>query len=426
MVISMWMFSLYTIIDGIFVAAGVGPMALASVNLAMPFVNLILSVSLLFSTGAAAYISIRLGQGDTGGAKQTYMTVCTTLVAIGLATTVLTLVFLDPLVTFLGAPPNLFAYTKGYLQTVVCFAVFQMMAYFLEVMSVADGHPRMATTSVAIAGVCNIVLDYLFVMVFKWGVEGAALATGLAQIASVLFLVLHTLLAKRTLTFCRFRYKPSLLVRSAPLGIADSITEFSVGIVVLLFNHRILQIMNEEALVSYTIIAYINTLVVMTMFGLSQGMLPLVGFHHGGREWDKVGRLLKMGIRAALVCSIAWFIVCEIFTGSIVGLFLDRADDTELFAQTVDAFRIYSISFLFMGVNVVLATWFSAVEKPHLGIAVSLGRALVMAAVMLYLVSAILGPVGIWLSAGVSELACLVGALILYWRHKAPVGKIMR
>ncbi len=416
-VVSMWMFSLYTIIDGIFVSAGVGPMALASVNLAMPFVNLILGASLLFSTGAAAYISIRMGKGDLAGARQAYMTVLVSLVVIAFTITGLTMVFLDPLVRFLGAPKSLAADTGTYLMTVVYFAVFQMLGYFFEVMSVADGFPKMATASVAIAGVVNIVLDYLFVIRFGWGVQGAAVATGIAQVVSLAFLVLHVCLAKnRSLVFSRFRFEPRILLKSIPLGIADSITEFSVGIVVFLFNHRILQMLGEEGLVSYTVIAYINTLVVMTMFGLSQGMLPLVGYHHGSREWDKVKRLLGLGVKGALGCSVGWFVICEAGAGVIVSLFIDAAKEPRLFLETVSAFRLYSLSFLFMGLNVILSTWFSAVERPRPGIAVSLGRALVMAGVMLYVASAILGPTGIWLSAALSEAVCLIAAGIFYFR----------
>lgn len=424
-VLSMWMFSLYTIVDGMFIAAGVGPMALASVNLAMPFINLILGTSLLFATGAAAYISILMGAGEVAKARQAYMTTFVTLAVVGLSITGFAYLFQDELVRFLGASENLHEYTKGYLITVVYFAVFQILAYFFEVMSRTDGYPKVATASVVIAGLFNVVLDYLFVMVFGWGVEGAAFATGLAQMASVVFLLVHQRCSKRTLTFVRFRYDPSVLVKSVPLGIADSITEFSVGIVVFLFNLRILQVIGEEGLVSYTLIAYVNTLVVMTMFGLSQGMLPLVGYHHGGGEWRIVDRLLGMGIKTAVVLSVVWFVVCQVFTGAFVSLFIDRAEDPELFSLAVSDFRLYAIAFLFVGVNVIMSTWFSAIERPKFGIAISLGRALVVAAVMLYAMSALFGPVGIWLSAAASELICLVISLSLHRRHSREVAALV-
>lgn len=413
----MWMFSLYTIVDGIFIAIGVGPMALASVNLAMPFVNLILGVALLFATGAAAYISILMGGGEVEKAKQAYMTTLLTLVAIGLSITGFAYIFQDELVRFLGASESLHEYTRGYLVTVVYFAVFQILAYFFEVMSRTDGYPKVATTSVVIAGVFNVVLDYIFVLVLGWGVEGAAFATGLAQVASVVFLLVHQRFSKRTLVFARFKYDLTVFTKSVPLGIADSITEFSVGIVVFLFNHRILQIIGEEGLVSYTLIAYINTLVVMTMFGLSQGMLPLVGYHYGGGEWGVVDRLLKMGVKTAIALSVVWFVVCEVFTGTLVSLFIDQITDPELYEAAVGDFRTYAFAFLFVGVNVIMSTWFSAIERPKFGIAISLGRALVVAAAMLYAMSALFGATGIWASAAASELICLVISLALHRRH---------
>ena len=416
-IISMWMFSIYTIVDGMFVAAGVNSLALAGVNIAMPFVNLVLGVSLLFSTGAAAVISIYLGRGELPAARQVYMTILAVLIVVGLAITGLAVAFMDPLVEFLGATPNLYGYTRDYLETVLYFAVFQILAYFFEVMSRADGYPKVATASVAIAGVLNVVLDYFFVMVFEMGVAGAAWATGISQAASVVFLVAHILLSKRQLTFCRFRFSLRAVIDSVPLGVADSITEFSVGIVIFLFNHRILEIIGEEALVSYTVIAYVNTLVLMTMFGLAQGMLPLVSFHHGSNEPGKVRALLSLALKTAVGCSLGWFVLCELFTGTLVGLFIDQGLEPALFADTVADFRIYAVSFLFMGVNVVLSTWFSAVERPAFAIAMALARSLVVIAVTLYALSALFGPLGIWLSAGVSEILCLFGGLLLYRRH---------
>lgn len=415
----MWAFSLYTIVDGIFVAVWVGPSALASVNLAMPLINLVLGISLLFSTGAAAYISILMGKGEPQKGRQTYMTVFTTLVAVGISITFFTWLFLDQVVAFLGTPPNLHEFTRTYLMAVVFFAVFQILAYFFEVMSVADGFPKIATASILVAGAFNIGLDYLFIAVFGWGVKGAGIATGLAQIASVLFLLVHMYLSRngRKLKFCKFRYNPIALYKSLPLGIADSITEFSVGIIVFLFNHRILQIIGESGLISYTVIAYINTLVLMTMFGLSQGMLPLVGYHHGKKEPEKVRELLRLALGTAVVFSFAWFAVCEIFTENIVSIFLNRIREPEIFSSTVADFRIYAIAFLFMGVNVVLATWFSAVERPSFGITLSIARALLVLAVMLYVIPAVFGPIGIWLSAGISETICLFLALCLYRLH---------
>ncbi|MDL2263960.1 MATE family efflux transporter [Synergistaceae bacterium OttesenSCG-928-I11] len=418
-VVAMWVFSFYSMVDGFFVSLGNGPLALASVNIAMPFVNFLFGLSILCSAGASTVISIYLGKGKHKEAVDAFMTNLVTLGIFSLILSALCLLFIDDLARFLGATPNLFGQVKDYLRIVSYFVVFFVTTYYFEVTVRADGYPKLAAISVGVAALTNIVLDYIFVLRFGWGVAGAAWATGIAQCLSAAILAVHFFSRRTQLGFHAFTYRLGHVARSIRLGVGDSVTEFSVGIVIFLFNKRILQVIGETGVVSYTVMAYVTTLVVMTMSGISQGMQPLVAYSHGRGDRTSCGYLLKLALKTAAFCSIGWFLIMEALPGAFVSIFINGATETKLYSDTVSAFRIYSISYLFIGVNVVLATYFSTVEQPVYGIALSISRGVLVIGVALFAMSSLMGATGIWLTPTVSEIACVgIAAAAFYFMQQ--------
>jgi putative MATE family efflux protein len=354
----MWFYSFYTMADGYFVARGVGPMALASVNIAMPYINFIFCLSILCSAGASAVISKYLGAGDAKRAGAAFMTNLTFLLAISLLISVFSLAFTDELAVFLGATPGLAGGVADYLWVIACFAPFFMITYFFEMMSRADGRPRLATASVVLAGLANIALDYVFVLKFGWGIKGAAWATGIAQVLPAVMLFAYFRFRSRHIAFAKFKFGAAHVLRGLKLGVGDSVTELSVGAAIFLFNRRIQEIIGENGVAGYTVIAYMTTLVVMTMFGVSQGMLPLSSYHHGRNDAETVARIRALAVKSAIVCGAAWFAVSEIFAPQIVSAFINPETERIIYADTVKAFRIFAVSFVFTGINIVLATFF--------------------------------------------------------------------
>ena len=426
-VLAMWVFSFYTMADGFFVSIGVGSLALASVNIVMPFVDMIFAVSILCSAGASMVISISVGKGDIERAKQVFMTNLVFLGALSTAITVIGLVFIDEISLFLGATPALMPYVKSYIGILLPFVFFFVVTYYLEVITRADGFPRLATFAVVLAGIANVVLDYFFVLVFKWGIAGAAWATGIAQVMSTLLLLAHFLSRRTHFRFCRFSFDIGAVYRSMRLGLGEAVTEFSLGIVIFLFNHRLLQMTGEVGVISYTVMAYITTLVLTTVVGISQGMQPLVSYHHGRGDTEACKYLLSMSLKSAAACSVVWFIIIEVFTGEFVSMFISPLKEPEIHALTVDAFRIYAISYLFVGANVILATFFASVERPLYGIAISLNRGVVFIALSLLIMPMAFGVVGIWISPIVSEVLCSCFAcLSLYKLHRENSPELLR
>lgn len=414
-IVSMWIFSLYTMVDGIFVAHGVGSHALGAVNLSMPFVSLIFTIGILLATGTSTVLSLALGQGDEERARNYFNQNLAVVIVLSLALTAAVLLNLDRVAIFLGATGDLLPLVKEYVAIIACFSVFFTVSYNLEVQVKADGAPHVSTIGVLSCAIMNVVLDYVFVMHFHWGVWGAALATGLAQVTSTVVFVIYFIRHPAPLRFGKFKPDFGAYRRIIPLGTSDGLSEFSNGLVIFLFNHTILQVVGNDALTSYTIISYVNTLVLMTMIGTAHGIQPLSSFHLGAGERHLCHKFLSYGVKLVSAAGVFFFAVCQLFAGPIVGLFLEGGDP--LFAYTVTALRLYSTCFLLMGFNVVISGFFTAMEHPFPALTISFGRGLVLISGCLMVLSVVLGDVGIWLSPLVSEGICLVITLFFLLRY---------
>lgn len=417
-VISMIIFSFYTMADGLFVAHGVGEKALAGVNLSAPYNSIIFAIGLLMAVGTSTVIAICLGQGDKTTACHTFTQNICFVFIIAVIISIVTIVNLEPFAYFLGADAQTLPYVKQYVGTIAPFAVFFMVSYNLEVLVKTDGTPTLSVIGVTCAGLSNVFLDWLFVMKFHWGVFGAAFATGLAQVFSTLIFLSYFIWKSNTLKFKRFPLNLGIYKRIIPLGLADSITDMSNGIVIFLYNRTILSVIGVNGIVCYTVIGYINTLVVMIISGVSQGIQPLVSFFHGKKQPEICHKLYRMGLFTASFMGILSFAVSHIFSRLLVGMFLDSSSVS--FEMGVTALTLYSWSFLLAGYNIVTAAFFTATEHPHLSLPVSLGRGLLFPALSLAVLPLIIGNNGVWLSALSAEIICLMltTVFLLYYRKK--------
>lgn len=414
-VAAMWVFSLYTIVDGIFVSKSVGELALASVNIAMPFINFIFAISVLFSTGASTIIAIYLGKKDLEKANEAFSLNLFTITALAIIITTTSILGLDYLAKILGATPDTIGYVKDYLFIISLFNIFFIVSYSLEVIVKADGFPFLATIGVVISAITNIALDYIFVIKLGYGVRGAAFATGIAQVFSTLFFLSHFLRKKSNLRFVKFKFSFKTIKRIISLGFPDCTSELSVGLVTILFNQTLLRLIGQDALISYSVICYVNTLILMTMIGITQGAQPLISYYFGAGEINKVNHLFKIALKTVLITSVLVFASSMIFAGNITGLFINP-QETQLFTSTVFVFKLYSISFLFVGFNLIISGFFVSIEQPLSSAIISLGRSLVLVTISLFILTKLFGGNGIWITTAVSEFITLIIALSLLFK----------
>ena len=417
-ILSMLAFSLYTMVDGMFVAKGIGEKALAAVNLSSPYNSAMFASGLLIAVGMSTVISIELGKGEKELARRLFTQNLLVSAAAALMISVVTLMNLEHVARFLGATEDTLGYVMEYVGIIAPFAMFFICAYNMEVLVKTDGTPQLSVIGVSAAGLANVVLDWLFVMKLGWGVKGAAFATGLAQVLSVVIYLVYFGKYSKILKFTRFRWNLRIYGRTLPLGVADGITEFSNGIVIFLFNQAILGLLGEDGVVSYTVVGYVNTLVLMMMSGTAQGLQPISSYHYGRGEQKQYMFLMKLGIGMGLIFGILGWAACQVLGDQIVALFI--APSSRLFEVSVQALKTYAWAFLFMGFNVVTAAFFTSVERAGYSFPISMGRGLVLPAAAVFAVSAIHKGEWIWLCCAAAEGLCLIltlGLMSCYLRR---------
>ena len=417
-VAAQWVFALYTMVDAMFVARGVSETALAAVNVSSPFVTGMFALSLTFAVGTSTIVALLFGEKKVEKAKEVFSQNMVVLVALSLVLTTVVLIWLEGFCRFLGATEILLPYVKEYIGTLAPFAVFFILSYSFEILVSTDGYPALATAIVSVGVVLNCILDYIFVMVLHKGVFGAALATAISQVVVIFFYLKHFLGRKGTIKFCKFRFSPALILRELRNGFPSGITELSAGIITFVFNQAIIRFLSEDALVSYSVIAYVNAIVTMSMVGVAQGSQPLISYYYGRREEAKYGRILKYELRTVAGMSIVALLACYFGAEMLVGIFIS-ADLGGLLEYSVRVFRIFILSFLLTGYNIVFAGYFAALEKSGTAVLISLGRGLLTLVISMAILTELFGGDGIWWAALLSEALCLALSGILWrWQKK--------
>lgn len=406
-VVSMLVFNLYTMVDGIYVARFVGEHALSAVNISMPYVNFIFAFSILFSVGTSTVVAIFRGENNMKSANETFTRNTIFLTVCALIITLLALVFQNELALFLGASEVTLPYVHDYLGVLIWFTFFFIVSYSMEVLVKTDGFPKLATAAVTVGAVTNIVMDYVLVVHVGMGIRGAAIATGLSQVLTFTVFTIHFLGKRGTIHWCKTTMDLSVYKRIIPIGTADFITELSAGTIIFLFNHAILKHIGDNGVVTYTVITYIYNIVMMTFTGISQGMQPLVSFYRGRREENTCRLFLRYALYSTFAMSMLALAICLFMTPALVSIFID-ASRAELFTYTVHAFRIYSLCYLVIGYNIVCSGYFAAVEKSGYSFTISLLRGFVLIAASIWIMGELFQGEGIWYATLVCESSTLV------------------
>ena len=415
-VAAMVLFSAYTIVDGIFVSKGVGELALAGVNISLPFINILSGTAILLSMGTSTLCAFALGRGEHEKAEKIFTQTVVAIVVIAAVITLAVSLFSEPLAYFLGAGPQTVGYSSQYLHVVCLFSVCVILSYCLEVMVKVDGAPQLAMFGVGVSFLINVGLDYLFIMVWHWGVFGAALATGLAQLGSLIFFLAYFLSGKSNLRFRRFSFHLKDFQRILPLGIADCSIELMLGFLTLLYNHVITNLLGESSLPIYAVIAYVSLLVSMVMQGIAQGMMPLVSLAVGEQDPSAIRLYLRRSFLLVLVVGAVVVGVCLAAPGGIVALLL--SGESTLFDQTVAALRQFALSYLPAGITIVLAGYFAALGRAGSSALLSLGRGFVLLPAALLVLNLLGASSLIWTAALIGELLSLALGLVLLGRNK--------
>lgn len=425
----MVVFSLYNIVDSIFIGHGVGPLALSGLTVAFPVMNLNFALGLLFGIGGAASSSLFIGQKNLPAAQQVLGNVLILGILGGFIFGGGMLFFLKDILIHFGASPQTLPYAYDFMVIILMGLPITYTMFNLNHIMRATGYPKKAMYSAVLTVGVNIILAPFFLFVLGWGIKGAALATVLSQFAGMLW-VLHHFYQKKSLVHFQpgiFRLKKEIVARITAIGLSPCIMNVSACVIVVLINKGLLVHGGDLAVGAYGVISRVLILFAMIVIGLTQGMQPIVGYNYGAKNMHRVKQTLKYGVLAGVAITTAGFIACEFFPATIAGMF---TSDTELQSFAVTGLRLCSIAFILVGAQIVLGNFFQAIGKAKLAIFLSMTRQILFLIPCLLILPHWWGRNGIWISIPISDTLSFivtVVALMIFLKDmkKKPLDPVL-
>ncbi|WP_432205068.1 MATE family efflux transporter [Cetobacterium somerae] len=414
-VFAMFISSMYVIVDGIFVGQGVGALALGAVNLVMPISILFFGIASMFAVGGGALISESFGNGNIKKGISIFREIFIFLLILSFILSLVFFIFSKQIVIFLGASDKILELADIYLKYYVAFCIPNIIGISLSSFIRNDGNPKLAMVG-TICGAClNIFLDYIFIFIFKWGIKGAAIATGLGQIFTVLVILLHFLLKKGHLSFGKSKIYKENIFNFIRIGFPSFFMEITFSIIIFCMNFAILKIGNESQMASFGIINYLTTIIYMLLLGLSFGIQPLFSFNHGAKNYVKVSKFYKFTMLGSFSINLVYFIILYIWGNKVIGFF---TNDIFLIKETYIGLIIFNFAFFVIGINVIQSGYYQSINEPQKSNIISIFRSIVFFPVVLLISSKYLGLNGIWLSTLFSEILCFITWSFLFKKNR--------
>ena len=415
-IIAMTASSLYNMIDSIFIGHGVGAMAISGLAITFPLMNLAAAFGSLVGAGAATIASVKLGQKDYKAAQQILGNVITLNLVIGIAFTVVTLLFLDPILYFFGASEATIPYARDYMVVILLGNVVTHSYLGLNSMLRSAGYPRKAMFATIMTVVINIVLAPLFIFTFDMGIEGAALATVLAQAIALAWLVKLFCNKGEQLHLQRgiYRLRRNLVENIIGIGMAPFLMNLAACFIVILINKGLKQYDGDLAIGAFGIVNRITFLFIMIVMGLNQGMQPIAGYNYGAQQYGRVNRVMKLTIVAATVVTTVGFLVGELLPELAVKAF---TTDPTLVEMGARGMRIVVMFYPVIGFQMVTSNFFQSIGMAKKAIILSLSRQVMILIPCLIVLPLFLGADGVWFSMPISDAAASVIAAVMLYRQ---------
>lgn len=411
--------SIYGVVDGYFVSNFAGSTQFAAVNLIMPFLMIFGAVGFMIGTGGSALVSMKLGQKEDKKANEIFSLLIYVLIGVGIVFTISGIILVRPVAGLLGAEGDMLDYCTTYGRIIMIALVPFMLQNVFQSFLVTAERPNLGLYITIAAGVTNMVLDGLFIGVFKWSVMGAATATALSQaIGGIIPFVYFILPNKTPLRLCKTHFDGKAIFKACTNGASEFMTNISMSIVNMLYNFQLMKIAGKDGVSAYGVIMYVNMFFVAIYLGYSIGTAPIVGYHYGANNTDELKGIFKKSLRiiggAAIIITALAQILAPILSGIFVGY------DDALYKMTENGFRIYAISFLLAGFNIYASSFFTALNNGFISALISFGRTLVFQILSVLILPAIFGLNGIWSSIIVAETLALALSVICFvkLRHR--------
>ena len=411
--------SVYGVVDGIFVSNFAGKTAFAAINLIMPYLMLFGTLGFMLGTGGTALISMTLGMGDPKKANQYFSMLTYVCIIGGVFLTAVSLLLLRPAAIALGAEGEMLALCIRYGMIVQLALPAYVLQFAFQSFCVAAEKPNLSLWMTVASGVCNILLDALFVGLFRWGLVGAAVATAFSQFLGGVIPMAYFIRPNSShMRLGKPSFEVKALLRACGNGSSELMNNVSMSLVCMLYNLQLMKYAGENGIAAYGVIMYVNFFFIAVFIGFSIGNAPLVGYHHGAGNHGELKNLLRKGIVVILALAALMTAAGELLARPLSKIFVGY--DSVLLDMTVRGFRIYTLSFLLCGFNIYGSSFFTALNNGLISALISFVRTLVCQTAAVLLLPIWLELDGIWWSIVAAELVALMltGVFIVVFRKK--------
>lgn len=399
--------SIYSVVDGLFVAHFVGPTPFAAVNIVWPFIMILGAIGFMLGSGGSALVGKTLGEGRLFKAQRIFSLLIYTTLIFGTVLAALGLLGIQKILLNFGIEGRLLTECLDYAYILFPAIPALMLQVIFQSFMVTAERPKLGLSVTIVSGVTNFVLDILFIVVWQWGLKGAAWATAISQyIGAFAPLIYFAVPNKSLLHLGRTRFYPSALLKAGSNGISEFLSNISMSVVGMLYNYQMLRLIGESGVVAYGIISYVNFIFLAAFLGYSVGSNPIVSYHYGAQNQPELHNLFHKSLRLVAVAATMLTLTAEAASTWIAGIFVGY--DAMLTEMTAYGFRIYALSFLFAGFNIYASAFFTALNNGLVSAVISFGRTMIFECLCVLVLPIFFGLNGIWAAIIVAEILALV------------------
>ncbi|BCS84391.1 MATE family efflux transporter [Prevotella herbatica] len=412
-IVAMTAASLYNIVDSIFIGQGVGPFAISGLAITFPFMNLSSAFGAAVGVGASTFISVKLGQKDYKTAENILGNTIILNLIIGITFSVVCLIFLNPILRFFGASDTTIPFARDYMTVILGGNVFSHMYFGMNAVLRAGSKPRHAMLATIFTVIMNIILDYIFIMIFHWGIKGAAYATVISQVMALVWQLWVFSNKKELLHFKRGIYglKKDIVKNIIGVGVSPFAMNVCACVVVIFINQQLVHYGNDLDVGAYGISNKIGFIFVMFVMGVNQGMQPIAGYNYGAQQLDRMMHVVKLAIIVATIIMTAGWLIAMFMPYYCSRLF---TKDPTLIGLGIKAIRINLLAFPVVGCQMVITNFFQSIGKVKISIFLSLSRQLLLLLPLLAILPLIYGLNGVWYSMPTSDVcASIIAAFMM-------------
>lgn len=394
--------ALYIIVDGMFVGKGVGSDGVAAVGIVVPVFTIFQSVQFLLGVGGSTVASIALAKNDKKHANNVFLQSTLIVVIIMSIVTIISLIFTEEIAILMGANEEILPNVKTYFRTMVSYAIFTTLnptwSFFVRL----DGSPKYSMVSMICGAITNVILDYVFIFPMQMGIFGAALATGIGHITSILIFIYYFTKKSKSFSFTKFSLNLKDIKRVLNIGIPGFITNIFTAITMISFNVVIMHRLGKDGVTTYGVINYLHPLIVFLFMSIGQSIQPIASFNYGIKNKERMKEVYIFGQKVAVVMGVFFTLIGILGSKSLVGLFIDKSSTA--YSLAVTSIPLFYLNYIFYGINSVTVSYYQSIEEAKKANFITLGRGFLFIIVGIIILPNIFGNTGIWLTTPFAEI----------------------